>query len=88
MEVNPITRNIAAVSVGVLDGVPLLDLQYTEDVTADVDANVVMTGTGDLIEVQATAEGEPYNRKLLDGMLDYAGSGIADLVEMQNAIRS
>jgi ribonuclease PH len=88
MEVNPITRNIAAVSVGVLDGVPLLDLQYTEDVTADVDANVVMTGTGDLIEVQATAEGEPYNRKLLDVMLDYAGSGIADLVEMQNAIRS
>ena len=88
MEVNPITRNIAAVSVGVLDGVPLLDLQYTEDVTADVDANVVMTGTGDLIEVQATAEGEPYNRKLLDVMLDYAGSGIADLVEMQNVIRS
>ncbi len=88
METNPITDNIAAISVGVLDGVALLDLQYTEDVAADVDANVVMTGTGEIIEVQATAEGEPFSRDLLDVMLDYAGAGIADLVEMQNEVRS
>jgi len=81
METNPIKANIAAISVGVLDGVPLLDLEYTEDVSADVDANVVMTGNGDLIEVQGTAEGKPYTRKQLDTMLDYAAAGIDTLVE-------
>jgi ribonuclease PH len=88
MEVNPITGNIAAISVGVLDGVALLDLQYTEDVAADVDANVVMTGSGEIIEVQATAEGHPFSRELLEVMLDYAASGIATLIEMQNVARS
>jgi len=88
MATNPITDNIAAISVGILDGVPLLDLQYTEDVAADVDANVVMTGTCEIIEVQATAEGEPFTRDLLDVMLDYASSGIVTLVEMQNEVRS
>jgi len=88
METNPIKANIAAISVGVLDGVPLLDLEYTEDVSADVDANVVMTGNGDLIEVQGTAEGKPYTRKQLDTMLDYAAAGIDTLVSLQNESRS
>ena len=88
MATNPITRNVAAISVGVVDGVPLLDLEYTEDVGADVDANVVMTGEGELIEVQGTAEGEPFSRELLDTMLDYAEAGIAELVTMQNEART
>jgi len=88
METNPVMRNVAAISVGVLDGVPMLDLEYTEDVSADVDANVVMTGDGDLIEVQGTAEGEPYTRAQLDTMLDYAATGIESLVAMQNESRA
>ena len=88
MAVNPISRNVAAVSVGVLDGAALLDLDYPEDVAVDVDANVVMTGRGELIEVQGTAEGEPFSRDLLDTMLDYAAKGIGDLVRIQNEGRS
>jgi len=88
MELNPIKANIAAISVGVIDGVPMLDLEYTEDVSADVDANVVMTGDGTLIEVQGTAEGEPYTREQLDTMLDYAAAGIETLVTEQNESRS
>lgn len=88
MESNPIKTNIAAISVGVLDGVPMLDLDYTEDVSVDVDANIVMTGDGDLIEVQGTAEGEPYTRDQLNTMLDYAAAGIETLVVLQNESRS
>ena len=88
METNPIMRNVAAISVGVLGGVPMLDLEYTEDVAADVDANVVMTGDGNLIEVQGTAEGEPYTREQLDTMLDYAAAGIDTLVAMQKESRA
>lgn len=88
MESNPIKANIAAISVGVLKGVPLLDLEYTEDVAADVDANVVMTGDGRLIEVQGTAEGDPYTREQLDTMLDYAATGIETLVALQNDSRA
>ncbi len=88
MATNPIVRNVAAISVGVIDGVPLLDLDYGEDVGADVDMNVVMTGTGELIEVQGTAEGAPFGRDLLDTMLDYAAAGIARLVEIQDEARS
>ena len=88
MQRNPIVRNIAAVSVGVLDGAALLDLDYPEDVAVDVDANVVMTGEGDLIEVQGTAEGDPFSRALLDEMLDYAAAGIEELVAVQNEGRS
>ena len=84
LERNPIIRNVAAVSVGVLDGSALLDLDYPEDVAVDVDANVVMTGEGDLIEVQGTAEGDPFSRALLDEMLDYAAAGIERLVTIQN----
>lgn len=88
LEASPISRNVAAISVGVLEGAALLDLDYPEDVAVDVDANVVMTGDGDLIEVQGTAEGEPFGRSLLDQMLDYATAGIGDLVGMQNEARS
>lgn len=88
MESNPIKTNIAAISVGVLEGVPMLDLDYTEDVSVDVDANIVMTGDGDLIEVQGTAEGEPYTRDQLNTMLDYAAAGIERLVVLQNESRS
>ena len=84
---SPITRHVAAVSVGVLDGQVLLDLEYTEDVAADVDCNVVMTGDGNLIEVQGTAEGEPFARSDLDRMLDQAGTGIAELVARQVTAR-
>lgn len=87
MKANPIVRNVAAISVGVLDGAALLDLDYPEDVAVDVDANVVMTGDGDLIEVQGTAEGEPFSRDLLNQMLDYAASGIDELVGIQNEDR-
>lgn len=88
MEKNPIALNVAAISVGVLDGVPMLDLEYTEDVLADVDANIVMTGRGELIEVQGTAERNPFTREQLDTMLDYATEGIETLVAMQNDARS
>ena len=88
MEKNPIALNVAAISVGVLDGVPMLDLEYTEDVLADVDANIVLTGRGELIEVQGTAERNPFTREQLDTMLDYATEGIETLVAMQNDARS
>jgi ribonuclease PH len=87
MASNPIVTNIAAISVGVVDGEALLDLEYIEDVSADVDSNVVMTAAGKIIEVQGTAEGEPFDRGMLDTMLDYASVGIADLVTMQNEAR-
>ncbi len=70
---------VAAVSVGVVDGVPLLDLDYSEDSRADTDMNVVMTGDGKLVEVQATAERDPFSRELLDQLLDLAAVGIAEL---------
>lgn len=88
MEKSPIKVNIAAISVGVVDGVAMLDLDYTEDVGADVDANVVMTGDGRLIEVQGTAEGDPFTREQLDAMLNFAGAGIESLVSMQNEARA
>ncbi len=88
MATNPIVTNIAAISVGVIDGQALLDLDYAEDVAADVDSNVVMTGDGRIIEVQGTAEGAPFDRAMLDQMLDFATSGISDLVALQNSVRS
>jgi ribonuclease PH len=74
---------VAAVSVGVVDGVSLLDLDYSEDSNADVDLNVVMTGDGEFVEVQATAERVPFDRARLDGLLDLAAAGIADLRQAQ-----
>src|SRR5512132_304077 len=75
--------SIAAVSVGVVDGVPLLDLDYSEDARAETDMNVVMTGDGRLVEVQATAERDPFSRELLDELLDLAAGGIAELALAQ-----
>jgi ribonuclease PH len=81
----PLRDFVAAVSVGMFDGEPVLDLDYAEDSASDTDMNVVMTGGGALIEVQGTAEGEPFTRKELDGMLDLAQAGILRLVAAQKA---
>ena len=77
------TDSVAAVSVGIVDGVPLLDLDYSEDSSADTDMNVVMTGDGRLIEVQATAEKDPFTRETLDELLELAQKGIARIGEIQ-----
>jgi ribonuclease PH len=81
----PLTQSIAAISCGMVDGVPLLDLDYSEDSTAEVDANVVMTGDDGLVEVQATAERTPLSRASLDDLLALAAAGIASLREAQDA---
>ena len=75
----PLTGSVAAVSCGIVGGVPLLDLDYPEDSAAEVDANVVMTGDGGLVEVQATAERTPLSRAHLDELLALAGQGIESL---------
>lgn len=79
----PINDSVAAVSVGVVGGMPVVDLEYEEDCTAQVDMNVVMTGKGRLIEVQATAESDPFERSVLDQLLDLAQLGIARITEAQ-----
>jgi ribonuclease PH len=81
----PLTESIAAVSCGMVDGTPMLDLDYSEDSTAEVDANVVMTGDGGLVEVQATAERTPLSRASLDDLLALAQAGIERLREAQQA---
>ena len=81
----PLFDSLSAISVGVVDGRTLLDLDYEEDSAAAVDMNVVMTGGGKLVEVQATAEGEPYARETLDEMLDLAAAGAAALAAAQTA---
>lgn len=81
----PLTGSVAAVSVGVVDGSSMLDLCYTEDSAADTDMNVVMTGDGAFIELQGTAEGTPFDRKLLDELLDLGVTGCAQLTELQRA---
>jgi ribonuclease PH len=79
LERTPLSGTVAAVSAGIVDGVPLLDLDYSEDSTAEVDANVVMTGDGGLVEVQATAERTPLSRAHLDELLALAAVGIEQL---------
>ncbi|MEO7235851.1 MAG: ribonuclease PH [Lapillicoccus sp.] len=81
----PLTGSVAAVSVGVVAGIPVLDLDYPEDSTADTDMNVVMTGDGRYVEVQGTAEAQPFDRDLLDRLLDLAAKGCADLGRVQEA---
>jgi ribonuclease PH len=81
----PLTGSVAAVSVGVVDGSSMLDLCYTEDSAADTDMNVVMTGDGAFIELQGTAEGTPFDHKLLDELLDLGATGCAQLTELQRA---
>lgn len=80
---SPIIDEVAAVSVGIVDGKPMLDLDYVKDVDAEVDMNVVMSGRGLLVEVQGTAEGAPFTRGELDQLLDLAASGIAELHDLQ-----
>ena len=75
--------SVSAVSVGIIDGAPMLDLCYEEDVRAETDMNVVISGSGKFIEVQGTAEGEPFDRALLDSLLDLAVAGCSTLAELQ-----
>ena len=81
----PLIDTVAAVSVGIIDGEPLLDLAYVEDVRAETDMNVVVTGRGLFVEVQGTAEGAPFDRSELDALLDLAVGGVADLTKLQVA---
>jgi ribonuclease PH len=81
----PLTGSVAAVSVGVVKGVPMLDLDYPEDSSAETDMNVVVTGDGRFVEVQGTAEGEPFDRGVLDALLDLAVDGCTRLTAMQRA---
>ena len=81
----PLTDSVAAVSVGIIDGVPMLDLAYVEDVRAETDMNVVVTGKGLFVEVQGTAEGAPFDRDELNNLLDLALGGGVTLTEMQLA---
>lgn len=79
----PLKDSVSAISVGIIDGVPFLDLAYTEDVRAETDMNVVVTGSGHFVEVQGTAEGTPFNREELNALLDLALKGTAELREIQ-----
>jgi len=85
---HPITEGLAAISVGIVDGVPVLDLPYVEDSKAEVDMNVVMTSSGRFVEVQGTAEGTPYSRRELDAMLDLAEKGIGEILKLQEEVLS
>jgi ribonuclease PH len=80
-----IVDSIAAISVGIVDGIPLLDLAYTEDVRAETDMNVVVTGNGKFVEVQGTAEGIPFDRAELNALLDLALLGTTELTAIQNS---
>lgn len=86
LRANPLTDGVAAVSVGIVDGVPMLDLPYAEDSRAEVDMNVVMTGSGRFVEVQGTAEGMAFTRGELDTLLQLAEAGIARLSALQAAV--
>jgi ribonuclease PH len=83
LSTSPIREHVAAISVGVVQGVPLLDLEYIEDSACDTDMNVVMTGGGNFVEVQGTAEGVAFSRKEMDALLLLAEQGIAELVQLQ-----
>src|SRR3954447_7970377 len=82
---NPLTAAVGAVSVGIIDAVPMLDLDYSEDVRAEVDMNVVMTSEGRFVEVQGTAEGMPFTRSELDDLIGLAEHGIATILDGQSA---
>jgi|TARA_B110000438_G_scaffold91165_1_gene90724 ribonuclease PH len=86
IEVHPLTDFCAAISVGIVDGTPKLDLPYVEDSTASVDMNVVMTGSGRFVEVQGTAEGDPFDRNELDALTSLAENGISEIIAMQREI--
>ena len=84
IEASPIRDSVAAISVGRVDGEARLDLAYVEDSAAEVDMNVITTGDGRFIEVQGTAEGDPYTREQMDELIDLACAGIQTLTGMQN----
>ena len=86
LSASPIIEELAAISVGIVDGAPRLDLPYVEDSTAEVDFNVVMTGSGRFVEVQGTAEGQAFERSELDALVDLAAGGIAEIVSAQRAV--
>ena len=79
----PLKDSVSAISVGIIDGTPMLDLPYTEDVRAETDMNVVVTGSGKFVEVQGTAEGAPFDRNELNALLDLALEGTAELARVQ-----
>lgn len=81
----PIRQSVSAVSVGIIKGIPMLDLCYEEDVSADTDMNIVCTGDGNFVEVQGTAEGVPFDRALLNQLLDLGVAGCAELTRLQAA---
>ena len=82
---SPIRDAVAAVSVGIVEGLPLLDLDYAEDSACDTDMNVVMTGSGGFVELQGTAEGAAFTRKEMNALLDLAEKGIGELLAAQKA---
>ena len=82
---SPVKRHVAAVSVGIYQGVPVLDLDYPEDSACDTDMNVVMTGSGGIVEVQGTAEGTPFSRQEMDALIELAHKGIGELIGHQKA---
>jgi ribonuclease PH len=84
----PLAQSVAAVSVGIVNGKPTLDLCYEEDVSAETDMNIVCTGDGNFIEVQGTAEGAPFDRNLLNQLLDLGAAGCAELTRLQLAVLS
>lgn len=86
IETIPVKDFVAAISVGIVDGEKVLDLEYIEDSRADVDMNVVMTGKGEFVEIQGTAEGDPFSRKELDSLLELAAKGIQELITLQKSI--
>ena len=83
--VNPLSDHVAAISVGIYQGSPVLDLDYAEDASCDTDMNVVMTGSGGIVEIQGTAEGVPFTRGQMNQLLDLAGAGIGQLIARQKA---
>lgn len=83
---NPIISNVAAISVGIVGGTPMLDLKYSEDSAAEVDMNVVMNGEGRFVEVQGTGEEATYTRAELNELLDLAEAGINEIIELQNRV--
>ena len=86
LQVNPLISNVAAISVGIVNGTPLLDLDYSEDSEAAVDMNIIMNGKGEYVEVQGTGEEATYTRKELNLLLDLAEKGIEDIIQTQNSI--
>lgn len=86
LSVNPIVSNVAAISVGIVRGTPMLDLMYTEDSAAEVDMNVVMNGKGEFVEVQGTGEEATYTRKELNELIDLAEVGIKEIIRLQNEV--